>query len=157
MRKGGLITLGTLSLICALLSFAAAVYIAKNWRYDTWCNIWTIQVDEYYDNYNSGDDYYFYPSWKKCNYRLWTTLEMIGGILWLLAAFAPFYVVCSGKYENMRRPVAEAPVVVPTTTSAAAAAPHVLEMGTIPMTTLPPQGTAGFAKATYVSDNAGQV
>ena len=46
MKHCGLLTIGILQSICAILSFFAAIYMLVSWRDDRWCNVWLLNIDE---------------------------------------------------------------------------------------------------------------
>ena len=134
MKSGGLITLGILNCLCGLLSVGAAIYIFKEWRYDTWCNVWRLRLRdyEYPTYYDDNDDIYNYGyrGYVSCNYRAWAIVELIGAVFWFVAAFGPLYYVASGKlrkYQTILQEKADEEaggIAVPTV--------NAIEMGAVP-------------------------
>ena len=111
MRPCGLVVLGFLQVVCALLSFGAGIYILVAWPNDgLWCNVWRLNIHYEGHYYDDDDDYHHTDSVStttnttansnyECNYIAYATVEFIATILWLVAAYGPLQFVYSGKLQ----------------------------------------------------------
>ena len=129
MKYGGLLALGIMNVICGITSVIAAIYILRKWPNDKWCNVYTLFVNpNEYATYYDNEEYY--DSYWLCNYRAWVIVELIGAILWFVAAYGPIHFITSGKLARYNMILQER-----IDEQINAGAITAIEMGTIPTTT----------------------
>eukprot|EP00980_Cylindrotheca_fusiformis_P030239 scaffold24593_cov176-Cylindrotheca_fusiformis.AAC.2 len=133
MEKAGIVAAGVMSTITALLSVFAGVWMIVKWKGN--CHSWSLTDDDtiYYGyTYNSGGTYLYYDD---CNETAWSAVAFVQAGLWGTTAILVWYVLCSGKFDQMRRKADEEEIALPESSAT-------IEMGGMSSVPVAPVATA---------------
>ena len=88
IKKLGVMAVVYFSILAALCSLFAGIWIIVDWKGEKWCKVFTVTMD---DDWWQDDDYWTESDY--CQETAWAIAAFCGCILWIIVAANLFYFV----------------------------------------------------------------
>jgi len=95
--RSALLSLAAVAMVCALANIGVAIYVFEVWSRVGWCEPFT-----FYNDDHMSDDYQYYVMTihDYCTEKIWGTIALVCGILWIVAFGCIVRFVTSGKHAK---------------------------------------------------------